>query len=109
MEIAELLTDAFAEVGAHVVTHHNCRGALAAIDEWVWTGAVLDYNLGDATADPLCEWLSQRGTPFVILTGYDDIGEVARKGMLVRKPANINRLVELMAQLVCAHRCVPSR
>src|SRR5262249_11933379 len=93
--IATDLTEAFADAGAHVVTHHNCEDALSSLGEWVWAGAILDYSLGDTNCEPLCNWLVQRGAPFIIYTGRDELGDVARSGVVVKKPASSDQLVEM--------------
>jgi DNA-binding response OmpR family regulator len=105
--VATELSRAFAEAGAHVVTLHNCKNALDLLTEWVWAGAIVDYNLGDANCDPLCEWFIRQNTPFIVYTGYDQVSDIASKGTLVGKPASSELLVELLGELVLDNSRLP--
>jgi DNA-binding response OmpR family regulator len=45
--------------------------ALKCISEGAWDAAILDANLDGRGVDAIADMLSQRGVPFVIVTGYN--------------------------------------
>jgi hypothetical protein len=45
--------------------------ALAALEQTVLDGAILDINLGGEMAFPVADALMARGIPFIFATGYD--------------------------------------
>lgn len=57
---------------------------------------LLDINLGGQPAYQLARTLSERGTPFVFVTGYDrpDLPEELRGRPVLRKPFDFNSLRE---------------
>ncbi|NQX93353.1 MAG: GAF domain-containing protein [Erythrobacter sp.] len=64
-------------------------GALSAIGERQPDLAIVDFNLGSESSLPALEELKRRGVPFVLATGYaelgEQIGELGAMG-IVRKP-----------------------
>lgn len=63
--------------------------ALAALETFTPDAAVLDFNLGSGTSEPVAERLFDQGVPFVFTTGYSDRVMIpSRFGTvpLVRKP-----------------------
>ena len=63
------------------------------------SGAILDYRLGDGDAAELCARLHQRGVPFVIYTGYDDVPAPC-EGVIVHKSTGDAVLVDTMKRLL---------
>jgi len=68
-----------------VVIAGNVRAALAAIDESLPDFAVLDYNLGDESSEPVARALAEAGVPFCFATGYGD----ALERMSARPPCGV--------------------
>ncbi len=70
--IGALIEDMLKQVGAEVVGPvPRLKSAVeAASAEGRLDGAVLDINLGGETVAPVADRLSERGVPFVFLTGY---------------------------------------
>ncbi|MEO0463931.1 MAG: HWE histidine kinase domain-containing protein [Pseudomonadota bacterium] len=67
----------------------NVSGALAAIEQRQPDLAILDFNLGDGSSMPVAKELVRRGVPFVLATGYAELGEKASEigaRYLLRKP-----------------------
>jgi hypothetical protein len=62
--------------------------------------AILDFGLRDGDSGVLCARLTERGIPFVVYTGYDQVHEACRAGILVRKPALPDTLLMTVAQLL---------
>jgi CheY-like chemotaxis protein len=70
--IAEQMTEMLTHLGFDVVgPAPHSRRALALIVQSRVRAAVLDVNLSDERSFPIAEALSQRGIPFVFVTGYD--------------------------------------
>ena len=98
--IAADLERALADAGAHVVAATTAAEAIGLLEDWAWAGAVLDYALSDANCDPICEWMIERGIPFVLYTGRAETSEIARMGTVVKKPASSDEVARIMAELV---------
>lgn len=64
------------------------------------SAAILDFGLRDGDSGVLCARLTERGIPFVVYTGYDQVHEACLAGVLVRKPAVPDTLVNAVAQLL---------
>jgi CheY-like chemotaxis protein len=64
-------------------------GALSAIEQRRPDFAIVDFNLGSESSAPVARELSKRRIPFVLATGYAEVGEkLAEFGAsaLIRKP-----------------------
>jgi len=66
--------------------------------------AVLDVNLAGRLVYPLAEQLRAQGVPFIFCTGYErlDHHEPFCNDAIIRKPININQLVEQLHRLETA-------
>ncbi|MFY9694445.1 MAG: response regulator [Xanthobacteraceae bacterium] len=70
--VAMMIQDTLAEFGFQVVGPiSSASEALSASRDSQLDAAVLDINLGDGLVYTVAEILSQRGVPFVFVTGYD--------------------------------------
>ena len=69
----------------------DVAGALGLIEEEAPDLAVLDVNLGEATAYPVADRLRALGVPFVFATGYDrpSIAAPYRDVALCEKPGDV--------------------
>jgi DNA-binding response OmpR family regulator len=100
--IATLIEQALADAGIEVLGKPGSIGkALRLIEETSCDVAVLDANLGGASAEPVADALHSRGIPFLVISGY---ASEQRSGRLaaapfLRKPFTPQRLVELVRAL----------
>lgn len=91
-DIEMTLLDAGYKVTANA---QHLSAALEALEMHPTDFAILDANLGGASAQPLAEDLKRRGIPYVILTGYtrDQIGPWAMDSVVIDKPATAEMLL----------------
>lgn len=87
-------------LGAEAVTvQATVAGALAAIAKQDFDLALLDFNLGPESSEPIALELRARGIPFWLATGYDEMGEkmaeIGAQGVLV-KPYGREELAKIM-------------
>ena len=75
---------------------------LRAIEKDLPDFAVLDFNLGDESSEPVARELVQQGVPFVLATGYsakevkfDELGARA----ILKKPYDKSDLAKALADL----------
>lgn len=76
-------------------------GALEALAQGQFDFALLDFNLGAESSEPVAEELRARGIPFWLATGYGEMAERAAElgaqGLLV-KPYGREELVRIMGE-----------
>ncbi len=92
MDIAHTL----AEAGYDVIgPAHSVAIALALIARSGCNAAVLDFNLGAETAEPVARELIRRGTPFVVMSGYAQAQqpEIMGSGTVLSKPVKSEALI----------------
>jgi CheY-like chemotaxis protein len=77
----------------HAATEHD---ALNCISEAVWDVAVVDANLNGRGIDAVADALTERGIPFVIVTGYGrkSLPERLSGVTVVEKPFRPETLVD---------------
>ena len=84
-----------------VVLAGNVAAALAAMAEQLPDFAVLDYNLGEESSEPVARALSEAKVPYCFATGYGDALERSRAvppcGVL-NKPYSKQDLAAVLAQ-----------
>lgn len=95
---------AIASAGATVVGPASTLRSAFALAEENGNGlaaAVIDYRLGQDEAAPLAAFLHEQGIPFIIHTGHGTTGNAPwRSAPVVRKPANPDRIVQILEALV---------
>jgi two-component sensor histidine kinase/DNA-binding response OmpR family regulator len=93
--VGMMMRDLLSDAGFFVV------GPIASLDEAIgaarsfeFDGAILDVNMGGTLVYPLAELLSQRGIPFIFITGYDDDSIDARfaSASVLQKPLDPEKL-----------------
>ncbi|MCZ8370865.1 MAG: GAF domain-containing protein [Porphyrobacter sp.] len=84
---------------AEVRLESSVKGALAAIGEGRWDFAIIDFNLGGESSEPIAEALRAAGVRFVLATGYaeaassfDRLGAEA----VLRKPYGMTEIERLL-------------
>jgi DNA-binding response OmpR family regulator len=100
--IALDIADTLRAAGARVFSAASVREALAMLDGLSLSAAVIDYRLGDGTADDLCERLTEMGIPFVIYSGCIEIEGACNKWGIISKPAAPATLVAMVVALLPA-------
>lgn len=101
--VASDLKRAFGAAGAEVVgpTGDVAKGLTLVIADGI-DCAVLDVNLEGADSYPIADALTQRGVPYLFVTGYDgwSIPERYRDAPWLGKPFRIDAVVDRVAELV---------
>ena len=82
-----------------VAVEGTVAGALAAMAAGAFDFALLDFNLGSESSEPVAAALRERGIPFWLATGYGEMAAqveaIGARGLLV-KPYGRNELVRIM-------------
>ena len=104
--IAVDLQDTFADEGAEVVTAFRLERALQLAERPTLSAAVIDSALGAEDQAALCWRLAERKVPFVFHSErktceLDEWADVP----LITKPANGEKVVEVVASLLSAGGC----
>ena len=94
------IAHSFSEAGATVLRAATLKEGWRLAEHAQLSAAILDFGLSDGDSGVLCARLTERGIPFVVFTGYDEVPETCRAGVLVRKPARPETLLETVAQLL---------
>lgn len=101
MIIAMDTEDSLRALGVDVVTTAgNVAHARESIGADPPDFAILDFNLGDETSEPVAELLRQRGIPFVLATGYGELADDLEKygaQTLLKKPYGKPEIADLFA------------
>ncbi len=83
----------------HVAVEGTVAGALEALERGTFDFALLDFNLGSESSEPVAVELKNRGIPFWLATGYgemaDHLAEIGAEGVLV-KPYGKDELERIM-------------
>jgi CheY-like chemotaxis protein len=101
--IRMLLEDMLADIGYEVA---GAVGTIAEARELARSGefdlAILDVNLDGEEIYPVAEILSQRGLPFVFVTGYGEnsLAEPYRNRPTLQKPFQSEHLQKMLAALL---------
>jgi CheY-like chemotaxis protein len=98
LDIAESLTGA----GASVLSAKTLQEGMPLAEHPQLSAAILDFQLRDGDVGALCARLTERHIPFVIYTGYAEVRGACVAGVLVRKPALPETLIETVAQMLSA-------
>ena len=98
--IALEIAGVFDAAGAKVCTTNGLADALRLVEQRAWSGAVLDYRLGQDDVRRLCRCLAERSIPFMIYTGLAELPETYPGAVVVQKPASGETLLTGMSELV---------
>lgn len=96
------LAEMIAEMGHDVVGPcHAVRSALQKLDGAGCDVAILDYNLGEGTSEPVADSLIDRGISFTFLTGHSRgyLPEHLQAHPILEKPVTQARLAAALAAL----------
>ncbi|MGA7327831.1 MAG: response regulator [Rhodomicrobium sp.] len=97
METASILLSAKFEILGPAST---VAQALELLERSDCDAAVLDVNLGKETAEPVARYLSEKGTPFITMSGYtrEQMPTIFRDSLLLSKPLRSDLLIEAVRQ-----------
>lgn len=101
--IAMVLSDYVADAGATPVgPAQNLARALTLIREEAFDAALVDANLAGRSVDEIAVALTQRGVPFVFVTGYgrDALPQAFREAMMVEKPFTQDQVIGALERLL---------
>ena len=105
--IEELLIDAgFAIAGVAV----RLEEALAIIESGICGAAILDANLAGVSAAPAARALTERGVPFLVLSGYarnQQAPALLEAALHLHKPCPPERLIQALRCILPAQESVP--
>jgi CheY-like chemotaxis protein len=90
----------FEDEGAQVIVARTLPDALRGAEHPALSAAVVDYALGDSDSSGICERMLQRRIPFIVYTGYDNLGGAFRYGVHIRKPASALDLVSTVRGMI---------
>jgi CheY-like chemotaxis protein len=93
--VGMMMRDLLSDAGFFVVGPiPSLDEALDAARSFEFDGAILDVNMGGTLVYPLAELLTQRGIPFIFITGYDDDSIDARfsSASILQKPIDPEKL-----------------
>ncbi len=98
--VGMMVHDMLVDFGFNVVGPiADLSGALTAAEAGDLDGAVLDVNLGGELIYPVAKALTERGVPFIFVTGYDgdSIDERYSQVPMLRKPIEPQHLQRMLA------------
>ena len=102
VEIHTLLTEAgFSVIGPATTV----PAALKHISEGNFDAALVDANLGGHSIDGVTAALADRGTPFVLVTGYgrNNLPPQLANAPLIQKPFDPRTLIDAVQRLLAQH------
>lgn len=105
--VAMMLEDMLEQFGCEVVgIAPRLAQAKAISDSSQFDCALLDVNLAGETVYPFAERLSERGTPFVFVTGYDrpELMKRFRGRPVLRKPFEAEALERALIKVLAPDR-----
>ncbi|NVE95670.1 HWE histidine kinase domain-containing protein [Altererythrobacter lutimaris] len=85
-----------------VSTCSTVAGAIEAIESAKPDFALVDFNLGAETSEPIISELRGRGIPFVLATGYGDVSEQASElgaAGVLQKPYDLSDILRVVPGL----------
>lgn len=91
------IVSAFEEAGASVSVATTLTEATSIVEQGGLSAAVLDFG---QDSNELCTRLRERGSPFVLYSGYGIFGDTCVGGVVIPKPAAPAALVEAISGLL---------
>ena len=94
------IADALKRAGASVLSAVTLQEGLRLAEHQDLSAAILDFALREGDTAVLCTRLTERGIPFIVYTGYDQVNDACRAGVIVAKPAAPDILLVTLAQML---------
>ena len=88
------------DAGAKVIVATNLKDSLAKADEPGIKVAIVDHRFGPDTSAAVCAKLDERGIPFIVYTGFRELPDPCKHGVIVHKPAQSQTILESLAKLL---------
>jgi CheY-like chemotaxis protein len=104
--VALEMADALTACGAHVVSASRVADALSSVALHNFAAAVLDINLGNSDCAAICQYLRERGIPFLFYTGYSTPLDGFCDILVVPKPAASQKIIDPVERLCGSHQKV---
>jgi CheY-like chemotaxis protein len=101
------LETSLVEFGASVTAGANVAAAFAALAIGIPDFAVLDFELGAETSEPIAEVAQARNVPFVFLSGYSEHdGRFGRwPGIpILTKPLSVSQIARAIHEMLAQRR-----
>ncbi|MXO86961.1 GAF domain-containing protein [Altererythrobacter aurantiacus] len=102
MLIALDVQDCLEEAGvARVEVASTVTQALGMLKDHEFQFAILDFNLGSTSSEPVAKALREKGVPFVLATGYGDLDEKLKElgaKKLLTKPYGKQEVTQLLEE-----------
>ena len=95
---------AFEDSGAHITSTNTLKHAVLLVEHDGLSGAILDHALPDGDSSVLCARLKERGVPFMIYSGFEEVEGACQGAPHLTKPASHATLLAMMADLILAAR-----
>jgi len=96
LDISGYLEDA----GAKVFIATNLKDSLTRAEDPALNVAIVDHRFGPDTSAEVCARLDERGIPFIVYTGFRELPEPCKHGVIVRKPAQSETILKALAKLL---------
>jgi DNA-binding response OmpR family regulator len=94
------ITQALEASGAEVTTTNTLRHALLLVEHDGLSAAILDHALGDGNSSLLCARLKERGVPFLIYSGFEQIEGACKGAPHISKPVSNKVLLAAVEDLI---------
>jgi DNA-binding response OmpR family regulator len=91
---------AFEECGAHITSTNTLKHAVLLVEHDGLSGAILDHALPDGDSSILCARLKERGVPFMIYSGHENVEGACQGAPHLSKPATPDMMVAAMVDLI---------
>ena len=92
--IAVDIEQAFEDEGATTMSASTLATALLAVENCSLSAAIVDHALGDEDSSGIIERLKERDVPFVIYSGFANLGGACAEAEHVSKPASPSVLLK---------------
>jgi DNA-binding NtrC family response regulator len=110
--IAMALEDMLEQLGCQIVEMvGRVSAAREAVDDLTLDCAILDVNVAGEMIYPLAEQLTERGVPFLLVTGYarSNLEPSLRSRPVLQKPFHLTMLNDALVDLIGAKRKSPEK
>ena len=94
------IENTFKAAGGRVRVCRTVGDALAVVEERDLAAAVVNHALQDGETSLVCERLKERDIPFVLFSGFTNVGGACRTGVQIHKPTTSSVLLATVAELL---------
>jgi len=105
--IALDICDCLQGAGASVLSAHTLSSGLRLAGHPEVSIAVVDFRLGDGAGTAICDRRKERGVPFVLYSGYDNVAKACGADIVLPKPATPEQLIGSVMRALHTHERNP--